>query len=74
MGIRHYPRTAYSPWTNGLAEVQNTNLGNHLCMFLPNTSKVWAFQVHMYAYANKSQPHSQLTVSPQAIVFKISNC
>ena len=23
MGIRHSPRTAYSPWTNGLNEVQN---------------------------------------------------
>ena len=27
MGIRHSPRTAYSPWTNGLVEVQNRNLG-----------------------------------------------
>ena len=23
MGIRHSPRTAYAPWTNGLVEVQN---------------------------------------------------
>ena len=30
MGIRHSPRTAYSPWTNGLVEVQNRNLGTHL--------------------------------------------
>ena len=25
MGIRHSPRTAYSPWTNGVVEVQNRN-------------------------------------------------
>ena len=29
-GIRHSPRTAYSPWTNGPVEVQNRNLGTHL--------------------------------------------
>ena len=27
MGIRNSPRTAYSPWTNGLVEVQNRNIG-----------------------------------------------
>ena len=32
MGIRHSPRTAYCPWTNGLVEVQNRNLGTHLRM------------------------------------------
>ena len=32
--IRHSPRTAYSPWTNGLVEVQNSNFGTHLRMFL----------------------------------------
>ena len=32
MGIRHSPRTTYSPWTNGLVEVQNRNLGTHLRM------------------------------------------
>ena len=45
MGIRHSPRTAYSPWTNGLVEVQNRNLGTHLRMFLHDTPKDWAFQV-----------------------------
>ena len=30
MGIRHSPRTAYSPWTSGLVEVQNRNLDTHL--------------------------------------------
>ena len=29
MGIRHSPRTAYSPWTNGIVEVQNRNLSTH---------------------------------------------
>ena len=48
MGIRHSPRTAYSPWTNGLVEVHNRNLGTHLRMFLHDTPKDWAFQVHMY--------------------------
>ena len=44
MGIRHSPRTAYSPWTNGLVEVQNRNLGTHLRMFLHGTLKDWAFK------------------------------
>ena len=69
MGIRHSPRTAYSPWTNGLVEVQNRNLGTQLRMFLHDTPKDWAFQVHMYAYAHNSQPLSKLNVSPHKIVF-----
>ena len=69
MGIRHSPRTAYSPWTNGLVEVQNRNLGTHLRMFLHNTPQDWAFQVHMYAYAHNSPPLSELNVSPYEIVF-----
>ena len=40
MGIRRSPRTAYSPWTNGLVEVQNKNLGTHLRMFLMTPLKV----------------------------------
>ena len=69
MGITNSPRTADSPWTNGLVEVQNRNLGTHLRMFPHDTPKDWAFQVHMYAYANNSQPLSELNVSPQEIVF-----
>ena len=69
MGIRHSPRTASSPWTNGLVEVQNRNLGTHLRMFLHDTPKDWAFQVHMYAYAHNSQPLSELNISPHEIVF-----
>ena len=69
MGIRHSPRTAYSPWTNGLVEVQNRNLGKHLRMFLHDTPKDWAFQVHMHAYAHNSQPLSELNISPHEIVF-----
>ena len=69
MGIRHSPRTAHSLWTNGLAEVQNSNLGTHLHMFLHNTPKDWAFQTHMYAYAHNSQPLPELNVSPHEIVF-----
>ena len=69
MGIRHSPRIAYSLWTNGLVEVQNRNLGTHLRMFLHDTPKDWAFQVHMYAYAHNSQPLSELNISPHEIVF-----
>ena len=69
MGIRHSPRTAYSPWTNGLVEVQNRNLGTHLRMFLHDTPKDWAFQVHMYANAHNSQSLSELDISPHEIVF-----
>ena len=69
MGFRHSPRTAYSPWTNGLVEVQSRNLGTHLRMFLHDTPKDWAFQVHMYAYAQNSQPFLELHVSPHEIVF-----
>ena len=36
-GIRHSPKTASSPWTNGLVELQNRNLGTHLRMFLHDT-------------------------------------
>ena len=69
MGFRHSPRTAYCPWTNGLVEVQNRKLSTHLRMFLQDTPKVWAFHVHMFAYAHNSQPLSELNISPQEIVF-----
>ena len=69
MGIRHCPRSAYSPWANGLVEVQNRNLGSYLRMFLHDTPEDWAFQVHMYAYAHNSHPLSDLNISPQEIVF-----
>ena len=66
MGLRHSPRTVYSPGTNGLVEVQNRNLGTHVRMFLHDTTKDWAFQVHMYAYAHNFphnfQPLSELNV------------
>ena len=69
MGIRPSSRTAYSPWTNGLVEVQNRNLRTHFRMFLHDTPKDWAFQVHMYACAHNSQPLSELNVSPHEFVF-----
>ena len=69
MGIRNSPRTASSPWTNGLVEVQNRNLATHLRMFLHNTPQDWALQVHMYAYARNSQPISELNVSSYQVVF-----
>ena len=54
MGIRHSPRTPYAPWTNGLVEIQNKNLGTHLRLFLHFTPENWSTQVHMYAYAHNS--------------------
>ena len=71
MGNRHSPRSAYSPWTKGLVEVQNRYLDTHLRMFLHNTPPDWAFQVQMYAYAHNSQPLPELNVSPYEIVFPI---
>ena len=71
MGSRHPPRTPYSPWTNELTEVQNKNLGTHISLFLQNTTKDWAHQVHMYASAHNSQPLSALNVSPQELVFHL---
>ena len=68
MGNRHSPRTAYSPWTNGMVGVQNRNLATYLRTLLHDTPKDWAFQVHMYAYAHNSQPLSELNVSPHEIV------
>ena len=69
MGIRHSPRTPYAPWTNGLVENQNRNLGTHLRLFLHNTPENWSTQVHMYAYAHNSQPLSEINLSPYEIVF-----
>ena len=37
MGIRLSPRTPYAPWTNGLVENQNKNIGTHLRLLLHNT-------------------------------------
>ena len=47
MGIRHSPRTPYAPWTNGLVEYQNKNLGTHLRLFLHITPENGSTQVHM---------------------------
>ena len=69
MGIRHSPRIPYAPWTNGLVENQNKNLGTHLRLFLHNTPEIWSTQVHMYAYARNPQPLSELNISPHEIVF-----
>ena len=69
MGNPHAPRTPYSPWTNGLVEIHSKNLGTHLRMFLQNTQKDWAYQVHMFAHAHNSQPLFSLNVSPHGIVF-----
>ena len=65
----HSPRTPYSPWTNGLVEVQNRNLGTHLSLFLQNSPTNWSFQTQMYAYSHNTITLSQLKLSPYQIVF-----
>ena len=67
--IRHSPRTANAPWTNGLVEVQNKLLGTHLRMFRHGTPKNWSIHVHFVAYAHKTQPSSHMYNSPYERVF-----
>ena len=69
IGIRHSSTTPYASWTNRLDEVQNKNLGAHLCMFIQNTPNYWAHQVHIYPYAHNSQPRSSLIVSQIPLTF-----
>ena len=71
MGVRHSSKTPYSPLTNGLVEVQNKKFGTHIRMFLQNTPKDWAHQVHMYALAHNSKPLQALSVSPHELVLHI---
>ena len=52
--IRHSPRTPYAPWTNGLVESQNRNLGTHLRLFLNDPPTNWSIQTQMYAYPHNS--------------------
>ena len=68
--IKHSPRTPYSPWTNGLVEVQNRNLGTHLRLFLQNLPTNWSFQTQMYAYAHNTTPFPNLN-SPLMKLFSI---
>ena len=68
LGIRHSPRTAYSPWTSALV-VQNRSLGTNLRMFLHDTPKDWHSKFTCHAYAHISQPLSKLIDSPHEIVF-----
>ena len=67
--IRHSPRTPYAPWTNGLVESQNRNLGTHLRLFLNEPPTNWSIQTQMYAYAHNTTPLSDLKLTPHQIVF-----
>ena len=67
--INHFPRTPCSPWTNGLVEVQNRNLGTNLRLFLQNPPPNWSIQTQMYAYAHNTTPLSRLKLNPYEIVF-----
>ena len=48
-----------------------TKTSVHTFVFLQNTPKDWANEVHMYAFAHNSQPLSALKVSPHELVFHI---
>ena len=69
MGIRPSPITPYAPWTNGLVENQNKNLGTHRRLCLRNTPEHWSTQVQLYAYAHNSQSLFELNLSLYEIVF-----
>ena len=80
MGIRHSPRTAYSPfspWLNGLVEVQNRNLGPHLristtLLKTENSKSMWMlpatihnlFQNSMFLLVKLFYTHAQEFHSP----------
>ena len=64
--VNHFPRTPYSPWMNGLVEVQNRNLGTQLRFY---TIFLLMFQAQMYAYAHHTTPLSQPKHSPYQIDF-----
>ena len=66
--IRHSPRTPHSPWTNGLVEVQNKNIGTHLRLFFMILLKTGQHKYNFFAYAHNTQPLSHLNVSPHEIV------
>ena len=68
-GNPSYSYNSLLPLEIGLVEVQNKILGTHLRMFLQNTSKTRAHQVHVYAFAHDSQPLSPSNVPPHEIVF-----
>ena len=59
----------HTPWTNGLVEFQNRNLGTYLRLFLQNPPTNLSFQTQIYAYAHNTTPFSQLKLSPYQIVF-----
>ena len=64
MGISHSPRTAYSPWTNGLVEVQNRNLGTHLRMFHPERN---------FTHVQFSDKLKLLRIGPYKIIDRLSD-
>ena len=69
--IKHSPRTPYSPWSNGLVENQNCNLGPLLHLFLLDPPNNWSIHTQMYACAHNATPLSTLKLSLHQIVFHI---
>ena len=67
--ITHSPRTPYSPWTNGLVENQNRNIGSHIRLFLQDTPNNWSVSASMYAFAHNTTPRSNTQITPYEIVF-----
>ena len=50
--LRHSARISHAPWTNGLIEVQNKNLGTHVRMYPHDTPENSSIQVHFSVYAH----------------------
>ena len=66
MGIRHSPRTPYSPWTSGLVEVQN----KALVLVFECSFKTLLKDGHTKSVCtiSNSQLVSALNVSPHEVV------
>ena len=67
--FKHSPRTPSLPWTNGLVENQNRNLGTHLRLILQDPPNNLSTQTQMYAYAHNTTPNSNLKMSLYQNVF-----
>ena len=68
--IKHSPRTPHSPWTYGLVENQDRNLGTHFRFFLLDPLTNWSIQTQIFAYAYNTLPLSTLKLSLYQIVFQ----
>ena len=70
-GITLKPRTSYSPWTNGKAEVQKKNLENSLRSFINDTRSNWASLTNKFAFAHNTAINYSTRYTPYQIIFGI---